>query len=139
MSASQDIGSIPRKKQKKKVSETSIAGNKITQDQDNMSKEAKVGSSIKGTKNPSVLTPHPSVLTPPPYKNKQDYKGGTNDKTRDLHTRETSVSRSDGDSLARNLDAENKNTEDDEYNDHHSIKMIKLILNHMKNQKKTLI
>ena len=108
MSASQDIGRIPRKKQKKKVSETSITGNKITQDQDNMSKEAKVGSSIEGTKNPSVLTPHPSVLTPPPYKNKQDYKGGTNDKTHNSHTRETSVSRINDDSLTRNLDAENK-------------------------------
>ena len=53
-----------------------------------MSKEAKVGSSIEATKNPSVLTPHTSVLTPPPYENKQDYKGGTNDKTRDSHTRE---------------------------------------------------
>ena len=53
-----------------------------------------------------------SVLTSPPYKNKQDYKGGTNDKTRDSHTHETSVSLSDGDSLARNLDAENKNKED---------------------------
>ena len=70
---------------KKKLSETSITGNKITQDQDNMSKEAKVGIRIEGTKNPSVLTP-------PPYKNKQDYKGGTNDKTRDSHTRGTSVS-----------------------------------------------
>ena len=38
MSASQDIGRIPRKKQKKKVSETSITGNKIAQDQDNMNK-----------------------------------------------------------------------------------------------------
>ena len=46
MSASQDIGRIPRKKRKKKVSETSITGNKITQDQENMSKEEKVGSSI---------------------------------------------------------------------------------------------
>ena len=49
-----------------------------------------------------------------PYKNKQDYKGVTNDKTQDSHTRETGVSRSDDDILARNLDAENKNTEDDE-------------------------
>ena len=87
-----------------------------------MSKEAKVGSSIEGTKYPSVLTPNPSVLTPPPYKNKQDYRGGTNDKTRDSHTRETSVSRSNDDSLAINLDSENKNTEDDEYNEHLSIK-----------------
>ena len=46
MSASQDGGRIPRKKKKKKLSETSVIGNKITQDQDNISKEAKVGSSI---------------------------------------------------------------------------------------------
>ena len=46
MSASQDMGRIPRKKQKKKVSETSITGNKLTQYQDNMIKEARVGSSI---------------------------------------------------------------------------------------------
>ena len=64
------------RRRKNKLSETSITGNKITQDQDNTSKEAKVGSSIEGTKNTSVLNP-------PPYKNKQDYKGGTNDKTRD--------------------------------------------------------
>ena len=57
---------------------------------------------------------NPSLLNPPPYKNKQDYKGGTNDKTRDSHTLETSVSQSDDNSLARNLDAENKNEEDDE-------------------------
>ena len=63
-----------------------------------MSKESKVGRRIEGKK-------IPSVLTSPPYKNKQDYKGGTNDKTRDSHTHETSVSLSDGDSLARNLDA----------------------------------
>ena len=72
------------------------------------------------------MTPHPSVLTPPPYKNKQYYKGGTNDKTHDSHTRETSVSRSNDDSLAINLDAENKNTEDDEYNNHPSIKKDKI-------------
>ena len=83
MSASQDLGRIPRKNNKKKVSETSITGEKITEDQDNMSKEAKVGSSIEGTKNSSVLTP-------PPYKNKKDYKGGTNVKKSDSHTRETS-------------------------------------------------
>ena len=72
------------------------------------------------------MTPHPSVLTPPPYKNKQDYKGGTNDRTHDSHTRETGISRSDDDSLARNLDAENNNTEDDEYNDNMAIKNDKI-------------
>ena len=46
MSVSQDIGRIPRKKQKNKVSETLITGNKITQDQENMSKESRVGISI---------------------------------------------------------------------------------------------
>ena len=68
------------------------------------------------------MTPHASVLTPPPYKNKQYYKGSTNYKTNDSHTCETGVSRSDDASLERNLDAENKNTEDDEYIDHPSIK-----------------
>ena len=44
-----------------------------------------MGSIIDGTK-------IPVKLTPPPYTNKQDYKGGTNDKTRDYLTRETSDS-----------------------------------------------
>ena len=79
-----------------------------------MSKKAKVGSCIEGTKTSSVLNPHPSVLNPPLNKNKQDQKGGTNDKTRDSHTRETGVSRRDDDSLERNLGEEHKNTEDDE-------------------------
>ena len=61
-----------------------------------------MGSSIEGTK-------IPSILTPPPYKNKKDYRGGTNDKTRDSHTRETSNSPSDNDSCARNLDEYHKN------------------------------
>ena len=59
-----------------------------------MSKEEKVGSSIEGTK-------IPSILTPPPYTNKKYYKGGTHDKTS-----ETSDSRCDTDSCARNLDEE---------------------------------
>ena len=50
MSVSLDIGHITRKKKKKKVSETSITGNKVTQDQDNTNKEAKIGSSIEGKK-----------------------------------------------------------------------------------------
>ena len=50
MSTSQDIGRIPRKNKKKKLSETSITGNKVTQDLDDTDKEAKVGSSIEGTK-----------------------------------------------------------------------------------------
>ena len=65
---------------------------------------------------------HPSGLTPPPYKNKQDYEGGTNDKTRESHTRETGVSRSDDSILEKNLYSENNNKEYDEYIDHPSIK-----------------
>ena len=38
MSVSLNIGHIPRKKQKKKVSETSITGNKVTQDPDDTNK-----------------------------------------------------------------------------------------------------
>ena len=38
MTASLDGGRIPRKRKKKKLSETSITGNKITQYQDNISK-----------------------------------------------------------------------------------------------------
>ena len=69
MYQSLDLGRITRKKQKSKVSETSITGNKVTQDPDDTNKEAKVGNSIEGTKQKSVcVTPHPSVLTPPPYK-----------------------------------------------------------------------
>ena len=87
----------PEEEQKKKIPKTSITENKITQDQDNIGKEAKLGGSIEGTK-------IPSILNPPPYKNKKDYKGGTHDRTRDSHTRETSESQSDNDTCARNLD-----------------------------------
>ena len=38
MSVSQDLGRIPRKKQKNKVSETSITGNKVTQYLDDTNK-----------------------------------------------------------------------------------------------------
>ena len=59
MSQSLELGPIPRKKQKEKVSETSITGNKVTQNPDDTNKEAKVGSSIVGTKQTSVcVTPH---------------------------------------------------------------------------------
>ena len=88
---------IPRKKKKKKISEISITGNKIAQDQDNLSKKEKVGSIIDGKK-------IPVELTTPPNTNKQDYEGGTNDKTRDSLTSETRDSPSDTDSCARNLD-----------------------------------
>ena len=48
MYVSLDGDHISRKKKKKKLSETSITGNKITQYQDKISKEAKVGSSTEG-------------------------------------------------------------------------------------------
>ena len=56
----------------------------------------------------------------------KECKGTTNDKTHDSHTRETSVSRSDNDSCARNLDEENKNKEDEKYIDPLSIKKYKI-------------
>ena len=65
-------GPIPRKRQKKKVPEPLVTVNKVTQDPDDTNEEAKVGISIKGTKQTSVcVTTHRSGLTPPPYKNKQ--------------------------------------------------------------------
>ena len=108
----------PEEEEKKKLPETSITGNKITQDTDNMSKESKVGSSIEGTN-------IPSILTPPPYENKKDYKDGTNDKTRDSHTREISDSPSDTD-IARNLYEEYKNKEGEDYIDPPSKKKDKI-------------
>ena len=60
MSQSPSLGPIPRKKQNKKVSETSITSNKVTQDPDDTNKEANVGSSIEVTKETSVcMIPHP--------------------------------------------------------------------------------
>ena len=56
---------------------------------------------------------------PPPYKNKQDHIGGTNDKTR-----ESDYSPSDNDGCARNLYDEHRNEEYDYYIDPPSEKMI---------------
>ena len=49
---------------------------------------------------------------PPPYKNRKDYVGGTNDKTREYDD-----SPSDTDGCARHLDDEHKNEEYDNYID----------------------
>ena len=85
--------------------------NKVSQDPDDTNEDDKVGSSIEGTKKTSVcVTPHRSGLTPPPYKNKRDYKGGTNDKKNDSHTPDSGVSRSDDASVTRNLDEEKEPT-----------------------------
>ena len=123
MSASHDGGPIPRKKQKKKVPEPLVTVNKVTQGPDDTNEGARVGSSIEGTKQISVcVTPYLSGLTPPPYKNKRDYKGDTNDKKNDSNTPDSGVSIIDDSRVARNLDEENKNAEDDEYIDHPPIK-----------------
>ena len=58
-------------------------------------------------------------LTPPPYKNKQDYVGGTNN-----NTHESDYSPSDTDGCAINIDDEHKIEEDDDYIDHPYKKMI---------------
>ena len=50
MSASEDGGCIPRKRVKKKLSETSITGNKITQDQDNKGKNQRLVVAFKEQK-----------------------------------------------------------------------------------------
>ena len=69
-----------------------------------------MGSSIGGTK-------IHVELTSPPNTNKEDYAGGTNDKTRDSQTRETGDSRSETDGCVINIDEEHKNEEDDDYID----------------------
>ena len=92
MSISHEEDRIPRKKQRKKIPEPSVTANEVTQDPEYMEKGDNVGSIIEGTKNTSVcVTPHPSVLTPPPYNNKRDYKGDTQDKTLDSHTPDSDV------------------------------------------------
>ena len=68
MSQSPSLGHINTKK-KNKVPETSITGNKVTQDPDDTNEEAKVGSNIKGTKQISVyVTPLFSIDSTPIYK-----------------------------------------------------------------------
>ena len=74
----------------------------------------------------------PVELTLPPYKNKQYYEVGTNDKTRDSLTHKTSDSPSDTVSCARNLDKEHKDEEDDDYIEPSSKKKIRLIRNYKK-------
>ena len=74
-----------------------ITGNEITHEPDNPSKKAKLESSIDGNNNNLKKTP-------PPYKNRQDCIGGTNDKTR-----ESDDSPSNTDGCARNMYGEHKN------------------------------
>ena len=69
---------------------------------------------------------NPLILTPPPYTNKKDYKGGTDDKTRDYHTRGTSDYPSGTDICERNLDGEHKNKEDEDFIEPPSEKIYKI-------------
>ena len=85
-----------------------ITGNKITQEPDNQSKKAKLYGSIDEIK-------INLKLTPPPYTNKNEYVGGTNEKTRDYQTREYEHSPSDTNSCARNIDDEQNYEECDDY------------------------
>ena len=75
----------------------------IIQEAYNPSKGGKVDSIINFFK-------HNNNKTPPPFKNKQDCIGGTNEKKR-----ESDNSPSDTDGSARNPGNEHKNEEDEEY------------------------
>ena len=99
---SPDKDRIPKKGEKKKLSEILIIGNEITQEPDNQSKKAKADSSI--------YEKNLIEKTPPPYKTRQGYEGGNNDKTR-----ESDYSPSDTDACAKNIDDGHKNEEDDGY------------------------
>ena len=63
-------------------------------------------------------------LTPPPYTNKHEYVGGTNEKTRDSQTLESDDSPSNTDVCEINLYDEHKNEEDEDYIKPPSKKMI---------------
>ena len=57
-----------------------------------MEKDDKVSSSVEGSKQRSVcVTLHPLLKTPPPFDNKRDYIGDTQDKTLDSSTKDTNV------------------------------------------------
>ena len=67
-------------------------------------KVIKLAVAFRDLKNTSVcVTPHPSLNTPPPYNNKRDYKGDTQDKTLDSDTHDSDVLKKDDDSLKINL------------------------------------
>ena len=46
-------------------------------------KVIKLTVALKDLKKTVCVTPHPSLKTPPPYNNKRDYKGDTQDKKLD--------------------------------------------------------
>ena len=93
---SQEDHRIPRKPSRKKKPEPLVTAPEVTQDQDDMEKGDKVGSSIEVSKKTSVsVTPHLSLKTPTSYNNKRDYKGDTLDKTLDSHTHDSDVFKKD--------------------------------------------
>ena len=93
---------IPRKIKRKKFSETFIKGKETIQVPDNPSKRSKEDSIID-----EIII---IIKTPPPFQNKEDYIGGTHEKTC-----QSDDYPSDTDGCARNLGDEHKNEENDEY------------------------
>ena len=88
-----------------KKQEHLVTAHQVTQDPDDMEKGDKVGSRIEGSKKKSLcVTPLLSLKTTPPYNNKQDYKGDTQDKTLDSDTHDSDVLKKYDASLKRNLD-----------------------------------
>ena len=65
---SHEYDKIPREKKTKIIPEPLVTAPEVTQDQDDMEKDYKVGSSIEGSKQRSVcITPLLSLKTPPKY------------------------------------------------------------------------
>ena len=89
---SQDDFKIPKRKKTKRITENLVTAPEVTQDQDDMEKDDKVGSSIEGSKQTSVcVTPLLSLKTPPKYTNKRYYKGDPHDKTLYSRKKDTDV------------------------------------------------
>ena len=64
---SQEDFKIPKKKKTKTIPKPLVTAPEVTQDQDDMEKGDKVGSSIEGSKKtPVCVTPHLLLKTPPP-------------------------------------------------------------------------
>ena len=89
---SQDDFKIAERKKTKIIPESLVTAPEVTQDQYDMEKDDKVSSIIEGSKQILVcVTTHLAIKTPHPFNNKQDYKGGTHDKTLDPSTKDTNV------------------------------------------------
>ena len=89
---SQDDFKIPKRKKTNIIPEPLVTAPEVTQDQDDMKKGDKVGSSIEVSKKTSAcVTPPLSLKTPPKYIDKRDYKGDTLEKTLDSCTKDSDV------------------------------------------------